>query len=391
MAPFPDEMPWALDGGSIAEAVAAVSLVDHHCHGVMREPLDRAAFESLLCEAAAPGPWHGSLFDTEIGFSVRRLCAPVLDMAPHSEPDEYIERRNELGVDEVTRRLMRATGISEFLVDTGFLPDQVTTPHGLAAYAGARAYEVVRLELVAEEVIASHSADTFAEACRASLADAARTAVAFKSIAAYRVGLGLAPERPSDAAVSTAAARWAAEFAAGKPIRLTDETVIRFLIWTAVDLGLPIQFHVGYGDADTDLARGDPLLLMPLLRATADAGVPIMLLHNYPFQRHAGYLAQVFDHVFVDVGLAIQNVGRRGATRILAELLELAPFGSVLFSTDAFGLPELYCVAAMQFREALVPVVEDRVAQGDWSESDARRIVRMIASANARRAYRLDN
>ncbi|AOW93581.1 amidohydrolase [Rhodococcus sp. WMMA185] len=384
-------MPPALDGGSIAEAVAAVSLVDHHCHGVMREPLDRAVFESLLCEADAPGQWHGSLFDTQVGFSVRRLCAPVLDMAPHSEPDEYLHRRAELGVDEVTRRLMRATGISEFLVDTGFLQDRVTTPEDLAVLAGARAYEVVRLESVAAEVIAECSGNTFAQTCRARLEAAAHTAIAFKSIAAYRVGLDLAPERPSDADVLIAAARWESEIATGEPIRLNDRTLIRFLIWTAVDLGLPIQFHVGYGDADTDLARGDPLLLMPLLRATADCGVPIMLLHNYPFHRHAGYLAQVFDHVFVDVGLAVQNVGRRGAASILAELLELAPFGSVLFSTDAFGLPELYYVAAMQFREALATVVEERVVQRDWSESDSRRIVRMIGSQNARRAYRLDS
>ena len=37
--------------------------------------------------------------------------------------------------------------------------------------------------------------------------------------------------------------------------------------------------------------------------------MPVLLLHNYPFQRHAGYLAQVFDHVHLDVGLAVHNTG----------------------------------------------------------------------------------
>jgi len=37
--------------------------------------------------------------------------------------------------------------------------------------------------------------------------------------------------------------------------------------------------------------------------------VPILLLHNYPFHREAAYLAQVFEHVFVDVGLATHNAG----------------------------------------------------------------------------------
>ena len=126
----------------------------------------------------------------------------------------------------------------------------------------------------------------------------------------------------------------------------------RFAFWTGVDLGLPVQFHVGYGDSDIDLHRCDPLLLTPLLRATAGTGVPIMLLHNYPFHRHAGYLAQVFDHVFVDVGLTMHGVGNR-AREVLAELFELAPFGAVLFSTDAFGLAELYAVSTALFRDAL--------------------------------------
>ncbi|WP_241566197.1 amidohydrolase family protein [Prescottella agglutinans] len=389
VASFPDDTPRHSGGDAIAEMVDALPLVDHHCHGVVRETLDRPAFEALLCEADRPGPWHGSLFDTQVGFSVRRLCAPILDLPPHVGPDEYLERRAELGADEVAGRLLRATGISEFLVDTGFLQDRLTGPDELAAYVGARAHEVARLEPVAEQVIAERGAGTFADTCRSRLADASRTAIAFKSVAAYRVGLDLPPERPSDAAVFTAAVRWASEIAAGAPARLADETLVRFLIWTAVDLGLPLQFHVGYGDADADLAHGDPLLLTPLLRATAGRGVPIMLLHNYPFHRHAAYLAQVFDHVFVDVGLAVQNVGGDGAARVLAELLELAPFGSVLFSTDGCGLPELFHVGTVQFRTALTGFLERETRQGRWSPVDAERVARLIAGDNARRAYRL--
>lgn len=389
MAFSPDDTPPAPGGDSITEMVDALPLVDHHCHGVVRGPLDRAAFELLLSEAAAPGRWHGSLFDTQIGFAVRRLCAPVLGLDPHAEPDKYLDRRAELGADEVTRRLLGAAGISEFLVDTGFLPDRLTTPDELAAVTGAVAHEVVRLESVAEDVITGHKAAAFAPTCRTRLAAASRTAIAFKTVAAYRVGLDLAAQRPSDAAVFTAAARWSSDIAAGRPVRLHDETLVRFLIWTAVDLGLPLQFHVGYGDADTDLHRADPLLLTPLLRATADRNVPIMLLHNYPFHRHAGYLAQVFDHVFVDVGLAVQNVGGGGAARVLAELLELAPFGSVLFSTDGCGLPELFHVAAVRFRRALAAVLAAEVTEGDWSRADARRVASMVGAGNARRAYRL--
>jgi len=66
----------------------------------------------------------------------------------------------------------------------------------------------------------------------------------------------------------------------------------------------------------------------------------------------AGYLAQVFPHVFVDVGLATHNVGLR-AGAVIAETLELTPFGKFLFSTDAFGLAELYHLGTLLFRKGL--------------------------------------
>ena len=125
-----------------------------------------------------------------------------------------------------------------------------------------------------------------------------------------------------------------------------------------MDLRLPVQFHVGYGDSDVDLHRCNPLLLTPLLRAIQPTGVPVMLLHNYPYHREAGYLAQVFPHVYVDAGLATHNLGAR-APALLAEALELAPYGKFLYSSDAFGLPELYYLGAALFRSALSAFLRD--------------------------------
>lgn len=361
---------------------AQLPLVDHHCHGVLRTDPDRAEFESMLTEADGPGTWHGSLFDTQVGLGVRAICAPLLDLPRFASAEDYLARRAELGWDEVTRRMLASTGIEQYLVDTGFLADRLTPPEELAELGKAEAREIVRLEKVAEHLLATTDPGEFAEAARATLAQHAERAAGFKSIAAYRVGLDLDPVRPVGAEVTEAAAR------VGATERLVDATLTRFLIWTALELGGPVQFHVAYGDADVDLDRCDPLLLTPLLRASAGMGAPITLLHNYPFQRSAGYLAQVFDHVFVDVGLTLHNVGMRANT-ILAELLELAPFGSVLFSSDAAGLPELYAVDTALFRRALDAFLDDGIGQQYWSTADAERIARMIGSENAARAYRL--
>src|SRR3954463_2481529 len=143
--------------------LADLPLVDHHCHGVAREPLDRIAFEAQLCEASAPGRWHGSLFDSQVGFAVRRICAPLLDLPAHADADDYLTRRAELGADEVNRRLVTSTGISDFLVDTGYLGDAVTSPDDLGRLSGGTAHQIVRLETIAEQVIATTTAAGFGD------------------------------------------------------------------------------------------------------------------------------------------------------------------------------------------------------------------------------------
>jgi len=375
--------------------VAEQALVDHHCHGVLVRDADQATLESMLNEGATSTSQHwpgGSMFDSQAGFAFRRLCPPVLGLPPHAELPDYVLRRAELGTTEVSKRFLVAAGMSALCVDTGFTPEPLTSPAELGGLAGATAHEIVRLERVAEDVVAAGiGAAGFADAVRSALT--ARTAsavgvVGVKSIAAYRTGLDLNPERPSDAEVTAAAGRWLA--AQTDPPRIADETLQRFLIWCGVDLGLPVQFHVGYGDSDVDLHRCNPLLLTPLLRAIQPAGTPVMLLHNYPYHREAGYLAQVFPHVYVDAGLATHNLGRR-APALLAEALELAPFGKFLYSSDAFGLPELYYLAAALFRTALSGLLTAGLEEDHYSERTVVRLTRMLCADNAKRAYRLAN
>ena len=361
------------------EHLEALPLVDHHCHGVLDRDLDRAAFEALLTEADVAGPPGASLFDTQVGFALRRWCPPVLGLDAHAEPEEYLARRAELGAAEVNRRFLRASGLAALCVDTGYTPEALLDPPGLGRLADAPAHEIVRLEAVAEQVAADGvAAAGFAAEVRARIAG--RGAVGAKSIAAYRAGLELSGERPSDARVTEAAGRLLRQ---ERP-RVSDEVLHRFLVWCAVDAGLPVQFHVGYGDADADLRRGDPLLLAGLLRAMDP--VPAMLLHNYPFHRHAGYLAQVLPNVYVDAGLATHNLGHR-APALIAELLELAPFGKVLYSSDAFGLAELYHLGALLFRGGLARLLGGGVRDGAWTAADAERVAGMIAAGNARRVY----
>jgi hypothetical protein len=171
---------------------------------------------------------------------------------------------------------------------------------------------------------------------------------------------------------------------------LIDPVLLRHVLWCGVDTGLPLQLHTGFGDPDEDLHRADPALLAGFCRATAESGTPLVLLHCYPYHRQAAWLAHVFEHVYFDVGLASTFVGPSRAGTLLAEALELAPFGKLLYSSDAYGLPELYAVAAVAFRRALAEVLDGWVTDQAATEQDAHRIARMLAADNARRLYQLD-
>jgi uncharacterized protein len=371
--------------------VASAPLIDHHCHGVVAagDPI-----EPLLNEADGAAAADGMALDSLAGLALRKWCPPLLGLPAHAPAADYQARRDALGGPEVNRRFLRACGLAALCVDTGYAPAALLSPAETAACAGAAAFEVVRLEEVAETLGRTGvTAAGFPDAYRTALAGRIESpasgvpAVAVKSIAAYRVGLALEGRRPTDAEVTAAAARWlGGDPRPTSPPRLAAEVLHRFFIWCGADLGMPIQFHVGYGDRDVDLHRCNPLLLSDLLRALEPTGAPVMLLHNYPYHREAGYLAQVFPHVYVDLGLATHNVGSR-APQVLAEALELVPLRKFLFSTDAFGLPELYYLGTLLFRHALSAFLRARLDADDMSYADAERITGLIASENARRAY----
>jgi predicted TIM-barrel fold metal-dependent hydrolase len=366
--------------------IEQLSLIDHHCHSVLRAPLDEAAFGRWLTEALAPAP-DADPFDSALGLALRRWCPPVLDLPANAPAREYLDRRAELDPGEVTRRMLAAAGVTALLVDHGLSGDGLLDPDGLATLAGVAVDEVVRLESVAEAVAdAEPSPAEYPDAVAAEITRRSGTAVGCKSILAYRHGFDLDPTRPDPAAVRGAAERWLADREAGG--RLSDPVLLRHALWCGLDTGLPLQLHTGLGDPDEDLHRANPILLTGFARATVDSGVPLVLLHCWPYHREAAWLAHVFPHVHLDIGLAATYVGPR-AGAVLAETLELAPFGKLLYSSDAYGLPELYLVAARGFRRALAEVLGAWVDAGDATCADARRIAAMITADNAGRLYRL--
>lgn len=83
--------------GALAEHLGTVALIDHHVHGAFDRPIDRAGFEAAINEASTdPVPEFMTQFDSPLGLSIRRWCAPLLGLPAHAGADDYWERRSRL-------------------------------------------------------------------------------------------------------------------------------------------------------------------------------------------------------------------------------------------------------------------------------------------------------
>jgi len=242
----------------LAEHLRGIALIDHHVHGNFDKPVDRATFEASINEGSTdPVPAFMSQFDSPLGLSIRRWCAPLLGLDALASPDEYWARRSEFSPDELAEAMLPAAKVSRWIVDSGFKGDLITTHGRLAELSGGRSSEIVRLERLAEDLLENGTRpDDFPDALRSTLAEAADSpdVVGTKTIVAYRTGFDIDWTRPDDAVV-VAHARELSERPG--PLRVDSPVLIAFAVHEAAAHGLPIQVHVGFGDRDLDLHRTD--------------------------------------------------------------------------------------------------------------------------------------
>jgi predicted TIM-barrel fold metal-dependent hydrolase len=369
-------------------------LIDHHCHGVSPSALDFAGFQALFSESYRPPPPGTTEFQKPLGLAIRRFCAPLLDLEPSCTAEAYVERRLALGTDEVNKRFLRASGLESLLIDTGHRSSSILDVDAMAEAAARPAREVVRIESVAEEAAQNSLGPTsFPEAFAERLVERAENAVGLKTIVAYRCTFKIDQTAPSRDAVVSSADRWFREATASKKWRLSDPTVVRYGLWLGAELcrqrKIPMQVHVGFGDPDIYMHACDPTHFTDFIAAMEKWEVPITLLHNYPFQREAAWLSEIFQNVYYDVGV-ILNYAAPMSADILGEALEMGKFSKLLYSSDAFGLSELYYLGALLFRRGLKKVLDRWLSEDFCSLKDAEELIRLVAYENARRIYPLD-
>lgn len=368
----------------ITEAVDRLSLIDHHCHSFFAESISDEEVKDHLTEAPSMRSTRTTTFDSSLGLATLRWMGPLLGLDPPVSPESYLEARRAVSSSELVTRCLGAAGLRDLLVDTGYQSEELLTLGKLEQLSGANVHEIVRLETTAEKLLGGlASPESFLEEWPKLLTSLPTQVLGLKSIAAYRCGLQLESVMPQQAELISALAK---ELRRPK-IRISDPTIISYLVLSAIEITqLPLQFHIGIGDPDVNLSRGRPGLLQDVIENANRREVPISLLHCYPYHREAALLAHDYPNVYLDLGLALNFVGHR-ATNVMAETLELAPFGKVMYSSDAFGLPELSFLSSVQFRHALSEWLTGLVNHDYLTVNHAIRIAKLIASDTAEAVY----
>jgi hypothetical protein len=369
-------------------------VVDNHCHGIMRDQAfeDITGWRQAFTESKDTGMARDHVASTAFYRRLIRTLATFLDCEP--EEEAVFAARTTRDGRELAGALLRAANFDTLLLDTGFPPPEEVLPvPELGDLGGCRAEPMLRLEILMESLLADHETlEDVKEALAVELDDVrGRGYVALKSIAAYRTGLDIREWPRGEAEEAFQEYRLAA---GSDPARLVHKPLLDTLLHVAFAQAarqeVPVQFHAGYGDADTDLLLGNPLYLRPVLQRPDYRDMPIVLLHEcYPYTRQGGYLAAVYQNVYLDLSYGIPLLGYGEMLSSTRQALGVAPSSKLMYSSDGIGVPELHWISAIDGRRVLGEALRELVSRGELDFAAAEATGEDVLRANATRLYGL--
>jgi len=375
--------------------LSSVPVVDNHCHGIYRiqGPLAPVAWRRLFTESSDAEMPRQHVATT---LFYHRLIHALADFFGCASTEEAVlEARRACGGQDLIRALLRGANLAALLIDEGYPQAEQTVPNAeLSGLAGCRVAPILRLEVLMQRLIVAHSTlEQASAALRAELADVrGQGYVALKSIVAYRTGLAIRTWAPAEVQLSFAEAR--REAAEKGTLRLAHkpllDTLLHLAFSEAARQEVPVQFHTGYGDTDADMLLANPLHLRAVLEQRAYRRMPVVLLHAcYPYTRQGGYLAAVYENVYLDLSYGIPFLGYDEMLASTRAALGVAPISKLLYSSDGVGVPELHWLSARDGRRIIAQALGECVASGDLSAAEAETAGVAMLRDNAMRLYGL--
>jgi uncharacterized protein len=370
-----------------------IPLIDDHCHALVREQrfADMSTWQRFFTEA--PGEEIARRHVRTTAFFQRLIPRLAAYLGCDATPEAVFEARQSVEPDELIAGLFGRTNSDVLVIDEGLPSKDISMPNDdFTRITGIRTVSLLRLELLMQELVVRHETLSAVEdAFRAELQDMrGQGYVGLKSIAAYRTGLAVVPPDEESLAQSFMAAR--REASATGTLRIAHKPLLDHLLIIALGEAarqeLPVQFHTGYGDPDADMLLANPLNLRWVLQSGAFRGMKTVLLHeSYPYTRQAGYLATVYDDVYLDLSYAIPFLSMGEMRQFTREAFGVAPSSKLLYASDAVWMPELFYMSATDGRQVLGDVLDELMRDGDLQARDAEATAEAVLNGNARRLY----
>jgi len=374
--------------------LTGITVVDNHCHPVLlNQQMDTLQFRSYFTEAPdASFPEkhvHNSIYYNWF----LRQAAKFYGCEPREEA--VLAARNSMSADALLEHLLEAAHIDTLILDPAYpLPDQCYTPERMGELGHCKTAKMLRLETLMQQLILAHDDfDDMLEHYSTELSDIrGRGYCAFKSIVAYRTGLNIQQWSKDEAAVSFAEAR-AFALKYGR-LRIAHKPLLDYLLHIAFrnasEQQLPVQFHTGYGDSDTDMRLGNPLHLRDVLEQPDYRPMQIVLLHeSYPYCQLGAYLAAIYPHVYFDLSYTIPFVDKLEMLAFTRQALGAAPASKLMFSTDGINVPEMHWAGALRGRNIIGQVLYELIDAGEIDQEQAYHLAQLILRDTAHTVYKL--
>ena len=374
--------------------ITSIPVVDNHCHPVLlNQHMDALRFRSYCTEASDPSFAEKHVPNTVYYLWLLRQMATFYGCERNE--DDILAARSRLGSDTLLEHLLRAANIDTLVLDPAYpLSSACYTPERMGQLGHCRAVKMLRLETLMQELILDYS--DFDEVIE-RFADQVRHVhehgyCALKSIVAYRTGLNIAEWSKDEAAAAFLEARTQASEQG--QLRIAHKPLIDYLLHIAfqqaAEQQLPIQFHTGYGDSDTDMRLGNPLQLREVLERKDYHSMAVVLLHeSYPYCQLGAYLAAIYPHVYFDLSYTIPFLDKLEMLAFTRQALSVAPASKLMFSTDGIHLPEMHWAGALRGRSIIGQVLDEMIDADEIDEDQGYDIAQQILHDTAYAVYKL--
>ncbi len=374
--------------------LTSISVVDNHCHPVLRDQqMDASRFRSYFTEATDTSFPEKHIPSTVYYLWLLRQAATFYGCKNTEE--DVLAMRNSMSADALLEHLLRAANIGTLVIDAAYPPASgCYTPEHMGELGHCRIAKMLRLETLMQQLIITY--DDFDEMLEHFSHEVSHTRehgyCALKSIVAYRTGLNIFEWSRDEAITSFAEARQQATQTG--ELRLAHKPLLDYLLHIAFrhasEQEIPVQFHTGYGDSDTDMRLGNPLHLRTILERHDYQTMPVVLLHeSYPYSQLGAYLAAIYPHVYFDLSYAIPFIEKLEMLAFTRQALSIAPASKLMYSSDGINIPELHWAAAIRSRSIIAQVFNEMIDADEIDEEQAYNLAQQILQGTAYSVYRL--